>query len=145
MPSIIARIGELKTTITMKLTQLKLLFLGDGAVGKTSFGITLTTNSFPDEYIPTAFDNYLYSTIVDNKPYDVGLWDTSGDKLYDRLRPNSYHETDVFLLFFDVGNRKSLENIENRWLPELNRSLPETPRILVGNKTDLRNASQFKL
>ena len=50
------------------------------------------------------------------------------------LRPLSYKDANVFLLCFDVHNRKSLDNIVTRWLPEARRHCPREPAVLVANK-----------
>ena len=47
-----------KVASTAKENKLKCVFLGDGAVGKTSLVVSYSTNGYPTEYVPTAFDNY---------------------------------------------------------------------------------------
>ena len=54
---------------------------------------------------------------------------------YDRIRPLSYPGTDIALICFSVDNIISIENIKDRWLPELTHHIPNTPMILVGCKS----------
>lgn len=52
----------------------KCVLVGDGAVGKTSLVVSYTTNGYPTEYIPTAFDNF------------SGEWALGADKVQRRGR-----------------------------------------------------------
>lgn len=49
--------------------------------------------------------------MVDGKPISLGLWDTAGQEDYDRLRPLSYPQTDVFLVCFSIVSPPSFDNV----------------------------------
>jgi cell division control protein 42 len=118
---------------------IKCVVVGDGAVGKTCLLISYTTNKFPSEYVPTVFDNYAVTVMIGGDPYTLGLFDTAGQEDYDRLRPLSYPQTDVFLVCFSVISPASFENVKEKWIPEITHHCPKVPFLLVGTQMDLRD------
>jgi hypothetical protein len=67
----------------------------------------------------------------------------AGQEDYDRLRPLSYPNTDVFLVAFSVISPPSYENVWSKWYKELESQqaidITQIPIILVGTKMDLRD------
>jgi Ras-related C3 botulinum toxin substrate 1 len=124
---------------TGSLHHIKCVAIGDGAVGKTCLLVSFTTNAFPNEYIPTVFDNYCANIMVDGRLVNLGLWDTAGQDDYDRLRPLSYPQTDVFLVCFSVISSASFRNVSDKWVPEVRHHVPDAKILLLGTKSDLRH------
>ena len=67
------------------------------------------------DYIPTVFDNYVVNLTAGDQTIELGLWDTAGQEEYDRLRPLSYANANVFLVCFSVVNPVSFENVSAKW------------------------------
>jgi len=72
----------------------------------------------------------------------LSLWDTAGQEDYDRLRPLSYPDADVVLICFSVDSPDSLQNVSEKWLPEVRHFCPNVPVVVVGTKADLRADEQ---
>ena len=70
--------------------------------------------SFPEVYVPTVFENHVADVGVDGKHVELALWDTAGQEDYDRLRPLSYPQTDVFLICFSLVSPPSYENVRTK-------------------------------
>ncbi|KAK4246968.1 GTP-binding protein rhoC [Corynascus novoguineensis] len=118
----------------------KIVVVGDGGCGKTCLLISYSQGYFPEKYVPTVFENYItYPTHPPTgKTVELALWDTAGQEEYDRLRPLSYPETDLIFVCFAIDCPNSLENVMDKWYPEVLHFCPYTPLILVGLKSDLR-------
>ena len=81
---------------------------------------------------------------IGDEPYTLGLFDTAGQEDYDRLRPLSYPQTDVFLVCFSVTSPASFENVREKWFPEVHHHCPGVPCLIVGTQTDLREDAQVR-
>jgi len=123
-------------------TRIKLVVVGDGAVGKTSLLISYATGDFPTEYVPTVFENYTAQLELEGETILMHLWDTAGQEDYDRLRPLSYPGSDIVFLCFSVVHRPSYDAIKIKWYPEVHHYVASVPIILLGTKLDLREACE---
>jgi len=130
--------------ITHGKHNIKCVVVGDGAVGKTCLILSYTTNSFPSDVQPTVFDNYSFDCEVDSKFVKLGIWDTAGQADFDRLRPLSYRDADVFLICFSIANPISLDNVVDKWALEVKHHGAGVPIILCGTQMDLRDDEKTK-
>jgi Ras-related C3 botulinum toxin substrate 1 len=80
--------------------------------------------------------------MFDGYPLTLGLWDTAGQEDYDRLRPLTYPQTDCFLVCFSLDSPASLENVRNKWYPEISHHAPGVPFVLVGTNLELRQQAE---
>ncbi|ANB11778.1 Rho family GTPase RHO1 [Sugiyamaella lignohabitans] len=117
----------------------KIVCVGDGGCGKTCMLQTYAMGEFPLTYVPTVFENYFTKIKTPGgKNVELALWDTAGQEEYDRLRALSYPEVDIVLICFSVDSPASLDNVYDKWIPEVSHYCQGVPFILVGLKTDLR-------
>jgi small GTP-binding protein len=130
------------------MQNVKVVVVGNGGAGKTSL-LMSAANPLQDlrdvEYLPTVFDLGTVNFIVDDRPVSTGFWDTAGQEDYDRLRPLSYPQTDVFLLCVSPLATSNVDSIQNKWLPELRFYAPNVPILLVETMADVENSDVFDL
>jgi len=120
-----------------QVERVKCVAVGDGAIGKTSLLIAFTEKRFPEDYVPTVFENYITTIDIDGKEVSVSLWDTAGQEELASLRSLSYPDTDIFLLCFSLVDETSLRSAEEKWYPEITEKCAEAKIFVVGTKSDL--------
>jgi small GTP-binding protein len=74
---------------------LKIVVIGDGAVGKTCLLVVYAKGGFPTEYVPTVFENYKCRVNIGGTEYIIQLWDTAGQEELVNVRQLSYPNTDA--------------------------------------------------
>lgn len=119
--------------------------IGDCGVGKSSLVVSYTTNDFPTQYVPTAFDNYSVDISVGTRLVHFDICDTGGKEQFSPLHGLCIPYSDVILLCFSVVNPQSFQNAITYWLSRARRSNSKIPIILVGTQMDLRSDLQTLL
>jgi len=125
--------------------QIKLVAVGDGAVGKTCLLNVFVKGEFPDGYEPTVFENYEFDVQkmigikeIEGQNAIAQLWDTAGQEGFERIRILSYENTNCFILCFSCADLITFNNVDTKWLDEIRNNRPQAKILLVGTKADLR-------
>jgi GTP-binding nuclear protein Ran len=116
----------------------KVVLVGEGGVGKSTFVRRHVTGEFEKKYIatigaevhPMAFFTNVGKVILE-------VWDTAGQEKFAGLRDGYYIESHGAILMFDVTSRITYKNIA-KWYKDVTRVAGEIPTVLVGNKVDVK-------
>ena len=98
---------------------IKAIIVGKSTIGKTFFynRINLNYTKFQQinlKYITTlGFEFYLKAVKYRNKYFLIQIWDTCGQEAYKSLITSFYHDTDIFLIFYDALDRNSFERAKS--------------------------------
>ncbi|XP_074519389.1 rho-related GTP-binding protein RhoH [Halichoeres trimaculatus] len=123
---------------------IKCVLVGDSAVGKTALLVRFTSETFPDVYKPTVFENTGVEVYMDGIQISLGLWDTAGNDNFRSIRPRSYQQADVVLICFSVANPNSLASVQHKWINEVRENLPRVPVLVVATQTDQRETGAHR-
>lgn len=117
---------------------LKVIVLGDSAVGKSSLINRIKNNKFHELPSTLSIEYHSYITSVNNYTLRMQLWDTAGQEKFNAIINNYYKGTDVGIFLYSIDNEKSFINVEN-WFKNLKENNINTLNILIGNKRDKEN------
>eukprot|EP00128_Syssomonas_multiformis_P007001 Colp12_sorted_trinity150504_noHs@25074 len=133
--------------------QLKVIVLGDGAVGKTSLAMRFTQDHFAKSYKQTiGLDFFMKRLVLPGPSGDIHvamqLWDIGGQTIGGKMLTNYIYGSNAVLLVYDVTNYASFQNVEDwyRLVQKTYENEPHMPYVaLVGNKTDITHMRTVKL
>ena len=75
----------------------------------------------------------------------LAIWDTAGQEKFRTITRQFYRKVDGAILVYDLTDKKSLEDLESLWIPELNSNVTsDCQMLIVGNKCDLKEDPEYK-
>ena len=138
------------------IIEYKFILVGDSSSGKQSFFKKITTDEFNKKNISTIGSDRRtlffkdieieLNGIIKTQNFNILLYDTAGQERYRAITKTYFKGSDVIILFYDITNRKSFENIEV-WLESISQVLSNWKNSnyiigLIGNKLDLVENSE---
>ena len=122
-----------------KIEDIKVITLGNSSVGKTSFLMKYTDNSFTLTYTATLGIDFKQKKIKlkDGRDVRLRIFDTAGQERYKSVSASFIKKADGVILIYDIGDLESFEAVDN-WIKSIREiGKDNLPIILVGNKCDL--------
>ncbi len=113
----------------------KIVLLGDGAVGKTSLVRRYVEHRFDDSYITTIGAN-VKKKELEEFGIRLIIWDLYGQKLGTNLQDSNYYGADGAIVVFDLTRKKTLDHVKG-WLRDLYKVVGKVPVVFAGNKRDI--------
>lgn len=123
----------------MAVPSFKLVLVGDGGVGKTTFVKRHKTGEFEKKYVATMGVEVSPLSFTTNLgPVIFNCWDTAGQEKFGGLRDGYYIGGQAAIIMFDVTYRVTYKSVPH-WYKDLTRVCENIPIVLLGNKVDCKD------
>jgi len=118
----------------------KIIVIGDPAVGKTSLLDNFSSKKFKTQYIPTVGVNIVKEQVeLDDGIVNLMIWDIAGQPQFYMLHRPYFNGADGMMLAFDITRSSTFSNVQNWFNTAQKFGLSSIPRLLIGNKIDLKD------
>lgn len=121
----------------------KVVLIGDSAVGKSNLLARFARDEFyPNSKSTIGVEFQTQKMEINGKEVKAQIWDTAGQERFRAVTSAYYRGAVGALLVYDISRRQTFDSI-GRWLNELQtHSDMNVVTILVGNKSDLKDARE---
>ena len=129
-------------------TSIKIVLIGDGFTGKTSYFSSIANSENPDYRFTKVYDATRGCNIcqmefmIGKYPVTIHLFDTAGQEKFGMLRDSYIMGADGIILMYDLSIGQTKQSVLTQWIPNVKKVLKETgeksriPIAVVGNKSD---------
>lgn len=121
------------------IPKFKVVLVGDGGVGKTTFVDRHRTGNFTKEYIATMGVEVTPLVFYTTKgPIQINVWDCAGREEFGGLRDGYYIAADAAIIMFDVTGPSTYKSVPS-WYKSVKERIEDKPIVLCGNKVDCKD------
>lgn len=127
---------------------LKIIIIGEPAVGKTSLVKKYVSGNFAQDYRASIGTNIFIKKIKlkNEKDTSIQIWDIAGQERWTKLRHPYYAGARGVFIVGDLTRKNTFDQIEKFWVPDIKQHCDIVPIILLANKSDLeRNVSESEI
>ena len=125
--------------------EIKLAFIGQSTVGKTSLITQYTKKTFADTYLSTiGADQIIKELKLENGvKVKLNIWDTAGQERFRSVNAIFLKGAQIVIMVYDITKRDTFEEIKNYWYNNVKNIIDKDTIIgLAGNKSDLYENEQ---
>lgn len=137
---------SLKERQTMGLTQekeptktyaLKLIVVGNPAVGKSSLIRRHADDKFEDSYAPTIGTDFILKVVkLEDMEITCTIWDIGGHESFMSIRSFYYEGADAAIIVYDTTRDETFKSVK-KWYDDFTHTVGIIPTLILGNKSDL--------
>jgi len=124
---------------------IKLVAVGAGVVGKSTFTVYCIQHFFVEEYDPTIEDVYRKQITVNNTEFVVDILDVAGEEEYAAVRDQYLRSSEGYLLLYSITDKNSFDEVPT-FMDQILRvkDADFVPTVIIGNKCDLEADRQVE-
>jgi len=123
----------------VKKLSIKIIIVGEPAVGKTSLVKKFVSGQFAKDYRSSIGTNIFIKkvNIKNIGRIRIQLWDIAGQERWINMRRSYYVGAKGVLIVGDLTRKNTFDQINHFWVPDIKQYCEKAPVVLIANKTDL--------
>lgn len=121
-----------------KSNEIKVVFVGDGGVGKTTYLNQMLSRNFEKKYIPTiGADVHPIDKRYNGTKYKFNVWDCAGQENLGGFKEGYFIGSNNFVVFYDGTSQISKKHAMEKWTRDIKRVNEDANILYVCTKSDL--------
>ena len=128
------------------LEKVKIVLIGNSAVGKTALFQRMKTDTYNENSTPTVGGACANIDVdFNSQTVPLILWDTAGQDSFREIVPMYFNRASFIIIVYDITNKKSFEDVAEWTELSKNNASESVHLILLGNKVDQSEKRQVAL